>query len=86
MFQLLVGYPHLEINKIPFESKETSSTQTEYNQNITVYITKTGVKYHRENCRYLNQSKISVSLDKLNTHTYSACSVCNPMVLPRKGD
>ncbi len=28
----------------------------------TVYITKTGQKYHRSDCSYLRQSKISITL------------------------
>jgi hypothetical protein len=43
----------------------------------TVYITRTGTKYHRSDCRYLHSSKISTTLAdaKLN---YTACSVCKP--------
>jgi hypothetical protein len=44
---------------------------------VTVYITRTGEKYHRGNCRYLRQSKIAVTLaDARKTHT--PCSVCKP--------
>jgi micrococcal nuclease len=43
----------------------------------TVYITKTGSKYHSENCRYLSKSKIPISL-KDAVLSYSPCSVCNP--------
>ncbi len=42
-----------------------------------VYITKTGSKYHRGNCRYLSKSKIPISL-KDAVLSYSPCSVCNP--------
>lgn len=44
----------------------------------TVYITKTGEKYHRGSCRYLRKSKISISLSKAKTRGYTPCSVCNP--------
>ena len=44
----------------------------------TVYITKTGKKYHRANCRYLSRSKIPVTLKDAKANGYSACSVCNP--------
>ncbi|MEW6363150.1 MAG: hypothetical protein AB1714_00775 [Acidobacteriota bacterium] len=46
-----------------------------------VYITKTGTKYHRANCRYLNRSKKRVTLDWAKSHGYKPCSVCKP---PRK--
>jgi hypothetical protein len=44
----------------------------------TVYITRTGKKYHRENCRYLSQSKFSMSLKDAKAKGYTACSVCRP--------
>jgi hypothetical protein len=43
----------------------------------TVYVTKTGEKYHRESCRHLAKSKISISLDDAKKR-YTACSVCRP--------
>ncbi|MCX7614888.1 MAG: nuclease (SNase), partial [Clostridiales bacterium] len=45
---------------------------------ITVYITKTGHKYHRSGCRYLSRSKIAISLKDAKAEGYGACSVCNP--------
>lgn len=44
----------------------------------TVYITDTGTKYHREGCRFLEKSKIPVSLSKAKEMGYTACSVCDP--------
>lgn len=46
----------------------------------TVYVTKTGKKYHRAGCRYLSRSMIPISL-KEATYSYAPCSVCNPPVL-----
>jgi len=45
---------------------------------IIVYITKTGSKYHRNGCRYLSQSKISISLKDAKARGYTPCSVCKP--------
>jgi hypothetical protein len=45
---------------------------------VIVYITKTGEKYHRENCQYLRQSKIEISLDDAIKNGYDPCSVCKP--------
>ena len=45
---------------------------------VTVYITKTGEKYHRNGCRYLSQSKIAISLAKAKAQGYTPCSVCDP--------
>lgn len=44
---------------------------------ITVYVTKTGEKYHRSGCRYLSKSKIPIDLKSAKIN-YSPCSVCNP--------
>ncbi len=42
-----------------------------------VYITETGSKYHRANCRYLWNSKIKISKSSAKKN-YTPCSVCNP--------
>lgn len=47
-------------------------------QQVTVYITATGHKYHRDGCRYLSRSKIPVVLEKAIAHGYAPCSVCKP--------
>jgi competence protein ComEC len=44
----------------------------------TVYITKTGKKYHRATCRYLSKSKIPITLKDAKANGYTACSVCKP--------
>ena len=46
-------------------------------QSVTVYITRTGSKYHRNACRYLRKSKIPISLKDAKQH-YGPCSVCKP--------
>lgn len=58
--------------------EETSHSTTTANDNIseTVYITKTGSKYHRNGCRYLRKSQIAISLSDAKNRGYSACSVC----------
>lgn len=43
----------------------------------TVYITRTGKKYHRGSCSYLRSSKIPISLTEAK-RGYSPCSVCEP--------
>jgi hypothetical protein len=44
----------------------------------TVYITKTGKKYHTAMCRSLSKSKIPMSLKDAKAKGYTACSVCKP--------
>jgi len=47
----------------------------------TVYITKTGNKYHSDGCRYLSRSCYAISLEDAVEEGYTACSVCNPPAL-----
>ena len=49
-------------------------------QKITVYVTRTGKKYHRDGCRFLSRSKIPMSLKEAAAR-YGPCSVCRPPVL-----
>ena len=44
----------------------------------TVNITKTGEKYHKENCRYLRKSSYSINLSDAKARGYKACTVCKP--------
>lgn len=44
----------------------------------TVYVTKTGKKYHLSNCSYLRSSKIAIDKDKAINEGYTACSRCKP--------
>ena len=46
-------------------------------QEITVYITNTGSKYHRDTCRTLKNSKIPISLSEAIS-SYEPCGICNP--------
>ncbi|MFT5213127.1 MAG: hypothetical protein ACI9WV_000843 [Patiriisocius sp.] len=43
-----------------------------------VYVTKTGKKYHKENCRYLKVSKNKTIIKKAKAKGYLACKVCVP--------
>ena len=45
---------------------------------ITVYITKTGEKYHRDGCRYLSRSRIQTTLKAALERGLGPCSVCKP--------
>jgi len=56
----------------------TQSTTKDDTNNIIVYITKTGEKYHKDGCRYLSKSKIPIELSEIKGSKYTPCSVCNP--------
>lgn len=52
-------------------------TKTEPEDDIIVYVTKTGKKYHKAGCRYLRKSSIPIKLKDAKSR-YSPCSVCKP--------
>ena len=54
-----------------------STSPLERTQTATVFVTRTGKKYHRSGCRHLRKSRISIPLNKA-MGTYGACSACRP--------
>ncbi len=44
----------------------------------TVYITKSGKKYHRAQCQFLAKSKIPISLTQAKKRGFTPCKVCKP--------
>lgn len=58
--------------------KASEITAYHFRQDVTVYVTKTGEKYHRGDCSYLSRSKISISKEKAVAAGYGACSRCKP--------
>lgn len=56
--------------------KPVAKTTKAAQNSETVYVTETGEKYHRSGCRYLSDSKISISLSSAKSSGYTPCSVC----------
>lgn len=48
------------------------------NAEATVYVTKSGKKYHREGCRALNGGGEKLTLDQAKTKGKTACKICHP--------
>lgn len=44
----------------------------------TVYVTKTGKKYHESGCGSLSSSSFSLTLDEAIQQGYTPCKRCNP--------
>ncbi|HAA24541.1 MAG TPA: hypothetical protein DCE11_00270 [Ruminiclostridium sp.] len=55
---------------------DVATTESEEKEN-TVYITNTGTKYHRADCRHLSKSKIPIDLESAK-EKYSPCGTCKP--------
>lgn len=50
----------------------------------TVFVTKTGKKYHRKDCHYLRYSRIPISLREAVSEGCEPCKVCEPPLLPKR--
>ena len=73
LFTLLL----LSALSLPAQSAASGQPQRK-TEEVTVYVTKTGTKYHRESCRHLSKSKIQISLKDAKAKGYTACKVCKP--------
>ena len=47
----------------------------------TVYVTKTGKKYHEATCRYVSATASSLTVKEANSRDYTPCSVCKPATI-----
>ncbi len=81
------SFSHSSTTEVPLPSYETPTPPeptiiiiepTKETKTRTVYITRTGSKYHRAGCRYLRQSCIPVKLSVAISQGYEPCSVCDP--------
>ena len=74
-------FPVIEMPVAKQNEAPDVNTKVESNSSggdVTVYITNSGSKYHKDGCRYLNKSKIPTSLSSAKASGYSPCSVYNP--------
>jgi len=72
------------LDNAPSETQSSKATTNsnkskvaEAGNSVTVYVTKSGTKYHRAGCSSLSKSKIPISLTDAKAR-YSPCSRCNP--------
>lgn len=72
------GAPAVSVTPAPGSAPVPTPVATPEPVSVTVYITKTGEKYHRSGCRYLSRSKIAISLTDARSQGYAPCAVCNP--------
>ena len=56
----------------------TAATAVEEPQGITVFVTKTGKKYHRQSCRFLAKSEISMDIGEAKARGFTPCKICKP--------
>jgi len=46
----------------------------------TVFITRTGIRYHKGSCRYLRKSRIPIDVGEAVEKGYTPCKVCKPQI------
>jgi competence protein ComEC len=66
---------------LPIAAQQRPAVQPN-NQTQTVYITRTGKRYHHDGCRYLAASRIPISLKDAKAKGYTPCKLCHPPELP----
>ena len=44
-----------------------------------VFITRTGIRYHKGSCRYLRKSRIPIEIGEAEGKGYTPCKVCKPI-------
>lgn len=59
-------------------TQESPQALSQASDSTSVYVTKTGAKYHTGSCSHLRRSRIPMSLSDATNAGYSPCSVCNP--------
>ena len=64
--------------KATAKPKVTKKLQNNADSSATVYITDTGKKYHRAECRSLAKSIHAISRADAKARGYSPCRVCKP--------
>lgn len=65
-------------NVAPVPTKVATPTPQTENKEVTVYITKSGKKYHLDGCSSLSRSKIPTTLSDAKAQGYGACKRCTP--------
>ncbi len=65
-----------KVKKVVKKSNASKSSSSGYGVSETVYLTRTGAKYHRYGCRYLRYSCIASDLSSALSRGYEACLVC----------
>lgn len=64
-------------NGIYTDREEKGIFENSSDKQITVYVTRTGIKYHLSDCRYLRKSRIPMTLSEAK-RTYGPCKICRP--------
>lgn len=70
------GIPEKKTDLFKYKDETPPQKEDSATSDVTVYITRTGSKYHAFGCRYLSKSCIPISLKEAISKGYTPCSVC----------
>jgi methylphosphotriester-DNA--protein-cysteine methyltransferase len=76
--------PQATATPAPTPSTKSITAQSSDSGDVTVYVTRTGKKYHRAGCRELAKSSIPMSLKEAVAKGYTPCSICKPPIPTQK--
>ena len=62
---------------VPTTTQTTVQTQVQTKEQVKVYVTKTGKKFHKANCKSLLKSKTEIELKKAMLTYYEPCKNCH---------
>jgi micrococcal nuclease len=71
-------YRHGTTTSSTESAQPTPKVAPEAQKDVTVYITRTGTKYHKAGCTYLRRSSIPISKKDAIARGFTPCSRCNP--------
>ncbi len=66
-----------EPTEAPVSTKSASKPSIQY-EGATVYVTKSGTKFHRDGCSSLSKSKIPMLYEDAVSENYGPCGKCKP--------
>ncbi len=75
LLTLLIGLALLAGVATAVPEPQSAPQQTDQKKDVTVYVTRTGKKYHRAGCSALRSSSIPISLKDAKAKGYTALQV-----------
>ena len=73
-----LGLPAVSGSVTQLAAGQSTRSRAEEAKAQTVYVARTGKRYHRSGCRYLAQGKTPLTLKEAKAKGYTPCKVCHP--------
>jgi hypothetical protein len=76
MLQCVILLAALAAPLVPAAATPREPASTAQKQDCTVYVTRTGHRYHREGCRYLSHGAVAMTREEALKRGLTPCHVC----------